>query len=158
MPTRGQHGTTRAEQVEYFFPSFLAHPRSKTLTTTNLISGSIKTLKFGASSMMLSRPASLAATTGVFLFQVLSGHRVEGNQFLDDFGNVHVLFDEPRIVASATTASSLLHLGMSAHNTVHFFISNSRRSHRNRALQIIPMSSPIHSLPENAGKVCRSTG
>ena len=33
------------------------------------------------------------------------------NQFVDDYGQVHVLFQSPKIVASAHTAAAFLHLG-----------------------------------------------
>ncbi len=36
---------------------------------------------------------------------------VTANQFLDDRGRAHVLRDEPRVLCSATTAVSLVHLG-----------------------------------------------
>lgn len=45
------------------------------------------------------------------LFLALNG--IKGNQFVDDYGKVHVLFHQPKIVASAHTAAALLHLGKS---------------------------------------------
>ena len=38
---------------------------------------------------------------------------VVGNQFLDDYGDVHILYEEPRIIAEAYTAISLVHFGTS---------------------------------------------